>query len=150
MVAKTYQGKPLIGEPFIENGKTYVLISTAGKQKKVRWYTEKEYYKMYPEEKKKEVSTSTGFKLDKKALGFENGYIHIFKPVKLSESDLEWCLGSNLRYTRWWGWYLVSTETMPEDLPSSFIPKKLSWDEVSSIDSEKSLEDYIKNLFNKG
>ncbi len=147
MVAKTYQGKPLIGEPFIENGKSYIFISsTAGKQKKVRWYTEKEYYKMYPEEKKKEISTSS-FKLDKKALGFENGYIHIFKPVKLGENDLEWCLGSNLRYARWWGWYLISTEVMPEDLPSSFIPKKLSWNEVSSIDSEKSLETYIKNLF---
>ena len=51
MVAKSYQGLATFGEPFEENKKMYIVVVTSrGAHKKVRWYTDAEYAKMYPDE----------------------------------------------------------------------------------------------------
>lgn len=84
-VAKSYQALTQIGEPYELNGKMYVKVQAKSGAKQVRWYTDREYAKMYPEDK----SVLTSFGEDKKkspywrsqkdVLGFEEGFIWIFK-----------------------------------------------------------------------
>ena len=50
LVAKSYQGLPIVEEPYVKSGKTYCKVKTkSGSVKEVRTYTQKEYDKMYPE-----------------------------------------------------------------------------------------------------
>ena len=51
MVAKSFQNMKQLGEPFNEKGKMYVNVKNekSGTVRKVRWYTESEYAKMYGE-----------------------------------------------------------------------------------------------------
>ena len=53
MVAKSYQGLEILCEPYeLAKGRLYVKVRTkSGANKEVRWYTEAEYAKMYPEAK---------------------------------------------------------------------------------------------------
>ena len=48
MVAKSYQNLQRICEPYESKGRMYVKVLTAaGREKEVRWYTEREYMKIY-------------------------------------------------------------------------------------------------------
>lgn len=127
MVAKSFQVLKQLGEPFLENQKMYVRVQNekTGNIRKVRWYTEAEYAKMYGEKVDKPASE---FKCQKKILGFENGYITIFKGD--TYANLEWFQKSIARYCKWWGWYIVSTETVPFDLPRGLEPVELRWELV--------------------
>ena len=81
MVAKTYQSLEVVGDVYTAKGRAYVQVRTKnGALKQVRWYTEKEYAKMYPDEVK--TASKDGdphFKTQKEVLGFDKGYITIFK-----------------------------------------------------------------------
>lgn len=131
MVAKSFQSMKQLGEPFSENGKMYINVQNekTGKSRKVRWYTEAEYAKMYSE--KIEAPAKT-FKSQKQVLGFEYGYVTIFKGD--TYANLEWFQKSVARYCKWWGWYIVSTETVPFDLPCGLEPIQLPWDLVGEED----------------
>ena len=48
-VAKTYAHMKVEGEPFKENGRMYVNVIAPKGIKKVRWYSDAEYRRMYPE-----------------------------------------------------------------------------------------------------
>lgn len=126
MVAKSYQTMKQLGEPFSEKGKMYVNVQNekTGTVRKVRWYTEEEYAKMYNEKPNKPKE----FKSQKQVLGFENGYITIFKGD--TYANLEWFQRSIARYCKWWGWYIVSTEAVPFDLPVGIEPVELKWELV--------------------
>ena len=81
-----------------------------------------------------------------KALGFNKGYITIFK----GENE-DWFEKSIARYARFWGWYIPSTEEIPKDLPDDLIPITLNWDLVGIGDRlkpEKEVEKIIKELKN--
>jgi hypothetical protein len=124
-IAKSYQGLEIIKEPYKVNGKMYVLIKTkSGTDKQVRWYSETEYSKMYPNETDNK-SKDPYFKPQKYVLGFEKGYITIFKGVKPEHE--EWFDRSICRWAKWWGWYVPSTQKVPEDLPSGVQPVRLDW-----------------------
>ena len=127
MVAKSFQSMKQMGEPFVENGKMYVNVQNekTGTVRKVRWYTDAEYAKMYGEKIDKPASE---FKCQKQILGFENGYITIFKGD--TYANLEWFQKSIARYCKWWGWYIVSTEAVPFDLPAGLEPIELKWELV--------------------
>ena len=86
MVAKSYQSLEILGEPFVSNGRWYVNVLTKkGIEKTVRWYSEKEYQRMYPDEK---VQTDNIIHINqKKILGFEKGYITIFKGNTYEEKE---------------------------------------------------------------
>ena len=137
-VAKSYQNLEKIEEPFILNGKMYINVKLkTGNIKNVRVYTEKEYYKLYPEEKTKTaaptytVTKTEKPKPQKNILGFEKGYITIFKGD--TEQHQEWFNMSIARYAKWWGWYIVSTDTLP-DLPIGLEPARLYWESVGGED----------------
>ena len=138
MVAKSFQSMTQIGEPFENNKKMYVIVRNekTGCQRKVRWYTPKEYSKMYPEAKLE--ITDTGFRNLKKTLGFTKGYITIFCNSDL-EQNQEVFRASNARNHVAFGWYIVSTEEVPEEL-KKFNPKQLFWEEVSI--NENQLRDF--------
>ena len=127
MVAKSYQKlKILSDQPYIKpNGKMYVkVLMKGGSEREVRWYTSDEYAKMYPGES----AEPEMFVNQKNILGFQEGYITIFKGNQEEHED--WFGRSIARYCRYWGWYVVSEDTVPFDLPAGLEPVELKWEMV--------------------
>ena len=126
-VAKSYQNLKQLSEPYEHNGKMYVTIETkSGHCKDVRWYNDKEYAKMYPDAVPEDKSKDPYYKPQKLVLGFDKGYITIFKGVKPAHE--EFFERSVCRLAKWWGWYLPSTMELNEELPLGVQPVRLYWD----------------------
>ena len=129
MVAKSYQSLEVVGDVYTSKGRQYIQVRTkSGTIKAVRWYTEKEYAKMYPDEEPKMKET----KSQKEVLGFTNGYITIFKGDTFNNQD--YFRMSSARYARTWGWYFISTEPIPEDIPEGVEAVRLPWDIIGKED----------------
>lgn len=138
-VAKSYQKFSQIGEPFEKNNKMYIKIDNKGTEKIVRWYSEQEYNKLYPETPNVEATSSVNknskyYRSQKEVLGFEKGYIHLI--LGINENNENWVRESKARYTRMWGWYWPSHLDLPETIPSGTKFVKLDWETVS-LDNEK-------------
>ena len=148
MVAKSYQKMKQLGVPYKDKGKAYVRVMTQkGVEKVVRWYTDEEYAKMYPEEKK-DRTKDPYYKPQKYTLGFDKGYITIFRGYK-EELHEEWFKQSICRYARWWGWYVISTQEVPLDLPAGVTPVKLFWDPMGNEEEWLKDEITVKNHVRK-
>ena len=148
MVAKSYQELEIVGEVFKSAGRQYVNVKLkSGKIKTVRWYSDSEYRKMYPDEPVA-TTTSTPTRSVKEALGFTNDYITIFKGDTYAEID--WFHSSNARYARWWGWYIVSTEEIPNDIPAGIETIRLPWSAVGldsgKLKPEQSIKEAVEAL----
>ena len=123
MVAKSYQNMKQLGVPYKDKGKAYVrVVNDKGVEKVVRWYTDDEYAKMYPNEKEGESKLS-----QRQLLGFgERGYIFIFSGV--TADNEEWFENHPYcRYTRWWGWYVPACYSVPKDYPKEVKVFRLDW-----------------------
>lgn len=133
-VAKSYQGLPIVEEPYIKSGKSYCKVRLkSGNLKEVRVYTEREYEKMYPLPKPKWAP-------QRKMLGFgDEGYIIIFTGADKHE---EYFNKSNARYHRIWGWYVPSNETVPI-LPEGVAAVVLPWSNVGGENGELYSEDDV-------
>lgn len=133
-VAKSYIGLPFIGEPYIKNKKRYVKVQLkSGKEKEIRIYNSNEYEKMYPLPKPKWAP-------QRKMLGFgDEGYIIIFKGADKYEEYFD---KTNARYSRFWGWYIPSNETVPV-LPEGVSAVVLPWENVGGEDGELYPEDDV-------
>ena len=145
-VAKSYQNMKQLGVPYKDKGKAYVRVMTQkGVEKVVRWYDDNEYAKMYPEEKK-DRSKDPYYKPQKIVLGFEKGYITIFKGNKPEHE--EWFEDSICRFARWWGWYVPSTMEVPNDLPEGVMPVRLDWapmgNEIDWLKSEDIVAAHVR------
>ena len=138
-VAKSFQEMEQVTEPYAAGGKMYVKVKhpNTGNIRQVRWYTDAEYSKYYPE-----VKIIQPKKSQKDALGFTNGYITIFKGN--TYAHLDWFKQSIARYARHWGWYIVSTEEVPADLPEGIEPIRLNWEDVSDDGITVKDEDKVK------
>lgn len=142
MVAKSYQNLEIIGEPFSSKGRLYVQVKTkSGVLKTVRWYSEKEYMKMYPNDTTSDTGEFKRIKTQKETLGFEKGYITIFKGN--TYEDKEYFQMSTARYSRLWGWYFISTDELPEDIPEDVTPITLPWEMVGNEDGTLKNEDEV-------
>ena len=142
-VAKSYQELEIVGDVFISSGRQYVNVKLkSGKLKTVRWYSDAEYRKMYPEVVAVNRSADPFSKSQKEVLGFTKGYITIFKGDTYSEID--WFRASIARYTRWWGWYIISTEEVPADLPEGITSIQLPWELVGQEDGNLKPEHLVK------
>jgi hypothetical protein len=132
-VAKSYANLKQINEPFKKNGKMYVTVMTdTGKQRVVRWYSDTEYARMYPDIKI-DKTKDPYYKPQKIVLGFEKGYITIFKGV--TPENEEWFMHKKeCRWAKHWGWYVISTEEVPEDLPIDVKAIKLTWEPMGDKD----------------
>lgn len=130
-VAKSYTALPIEEGPYQVNGRMYCKVrQKTGALKQVRWYSDAEYARMYPEEKAPAASPDR--KTQRDILGFEKGYITIFKGD--TYANLEWFKRSIARYCKFWGWYIVSTDEIPEDLPNTVTPVQLPWELVGKED----------------
>lgn len=140
MVAKSYQEMKIIGEPYISSGRAYVQVEDpkTGRVRQVRWYTETEYAKMYPDYEPEPKR----FKSQKEILGFTEGYITIFKGD--TYANLEWFQRSIARFCKLWGWYIISTEAIPIDLPTGLEPIRLDWSVVGGDDDKLYNETRVK------
>ena len=127
LVAKSYQGLPIVEEPYVKSGKTYCKVKTkSGSVKEVRTYTQKEYDKMYP-------APPAKWKPQREILGFgEDGYIIIFNGAGPHEEFFE---KSIARYHRIMGWYVPSNETVPV-LPDGVTAVMLPWEYVGGDNGE--------------
>lgn len=142
-VAKSYQSLEIIGDAFVSSGRQYVNVKLkSGKLKTVRWYSDAEYRKMYPEAPAVDRSADPYYKSQKEVLGFTKGYITIFKGDTYAEID--WFRASIARYARWWGWYIISTEEVPVDLPAGIEAIRLPWESVGQDSGELKPESLVK------
>ena len=142
-VAKSYQNLEIVGDVFVSSGRQYVNVKMkSGALKTVRWYSDAEYRKMYPEAVAVDRSADPYYKSQKEVLGFTKGYITIFKGDTYAEID--WFRASIARYARWWGWYIVSTEEVPADLPAGIEAIRLPWESVGQDSGELKPESLIK------
>ena len=148
MVAKSFKNFIMLSEPFQKSGKMYINVQNPSTQTKrtVRWYSETEYYKMYPEEKKPAVSTSEDrpkeFRTQREVLGFgETDYITIFSHTRIDE---DYFSASPARYAYLWGWYLPNDMDIPDDLPESATPHPLPWEIVGNPDGKLKSEAEVR------
>lgn len=142
-VAKSYQNLEIVGDVFVSSGRQYVNVKMkSGALKTVRWYSDAEYRKMYPEAVAVDRSADPYYKSQKEVLGFTKGYITIFKGDTYAEID--WFRASIARYARWWGWYIISTEEVPADLPAGIEAIRLPWESVGQDSGELKPESLIK------
>ena len=131
--APSFANLERLSEPFEENGKEYILVKTkSGTTRKVRWY----------EEPMKKIRPL------KEVLGFTKGYITIFKGD--TYSLLEWFQKSTARYHKFFGWYFVSDEELPE-IPAGITPIQLKWEDVAFVDEdqlrpESQIKEHIDSL----
>lgn len=127
LVAKSYQGLPIVEEPYVKSGKTYCKVKMkSGSTKEVRVYNQKEYDKMYP-------APPAKWKPQREILGFgEDGYVIIFNGAGPHEEFFE---KSIARYHRIMGWYVPSNETVPV-LPDGVTAVMLPWEYVGGDNGE--------------
>ena len=140
LVAKTYQGLPVVQEPYEKNKKMYCKVRMkSGSDKEVRVYSQKEYDKMYP-------APAPKWKPQRDMLGFgEDGFILVFNNAPEFEEFYE---RGPFRFHRIFGWYLPGNEIVPALLPG-IIPKVLSWEVVGRDDGELIEETALVKAFNK-
>lgn len=143
-VAKSFQSFEMLTEPYIVSGKQYIKVRNpkTGTERQVRWYSASEYAKLYPEMKPIIQSQDAFYKPQKEALGFTKGYITIFKGD--THAYIDWFRASIARYARWWGWYIISTEEIPADLPDGLEPIQLPWDIVGNDDGKLKPESVVQ------
>lgn len=159
MVAKSFQNMEMLSEPYEKSGKMYIRVRNpkTGTERQVRWYTEKEYNKMYPGEKINAASQKTVtkdsyywspatetyhnndpyWKPQKDVLGFTNGYITIF--IGNTFNYKEYLKSIGCKYTKFWGWGLSSELELPADFPEELKPTKLEWSKVGNEETGKLL-----------
>lgn len=145
-VAKTYSKLELSGEPFKENGRMYINVIAPKGIKKVRWYTDAEYQRMYPDEQKENDIMDFNAR---HAFGFrEPGYITIYRG---DENLLEEFVESH-RTSFWrnltFNYYTPSHIEVPE-LPKGIEAIQLKWEEVQDHDDRmKPHEEVVKYIAN--
>ena len=131
-VAKTYEKMTLQGEPFKENGRMYINVIVKSGIKKVRWYTDAEYRRMYPEVEE----TKNGI-MDfnaRHAFGFGDlGFITIYKGNPTSLEECAETHHESFRRNLTFGYYTPSRLNLC-DLPSNVMPVKLYWSDVMDHD----------------
>lgn len=134
-VAPSFKDFEMLSEPYAVNGKMYIRVRNpkTGTERQVRWYDENKATKAVAP---KVNAQDAFYKPQKEVLGFTNGYITIFKGDTYAEID--WFRASIARYARWWGWYIISTEEIPADLPAGIEAVQLPWELVGD-DSGKLL-----------
>lgn len=147
MVAKSFQKMEITCEPYTKNNKSYVKVKTSsGSLREVRWYSEEEYKRMYPGEII-DHSNDPFYRTQRETLGFEKGYITIFKGDTYDCKD--WFKENGARYTRYWGWGFGSTVMIPDILPAGITPVRLDWSLVGNGDElkpESQVKDAVESI----
>lgn len=139
-VAKTYEKMPMQGDPFKESGRWYVNITTDKGIKKVRWYSDAEYKRMYPSAPQKDLMDFNG----RHAFGFgEEGYITLYKGKNVEE----WAENDrhNIYYNLTFLYYTPGRLTLPK-LDEGIIPIQLKWEQVMDHDDRMKPHEEVKKI----
>lgn len=146
LVAKSYQDLEQVSDIYSVNGRNYVKVRMKnGSIKQVRAYSESEYHKYNPE-----VKIIQKPKSPKMIYGFgDEGFIWVFKGDTYSAID--WFRLQPTKFARMFGWYLASSEPMPDPLPAGITPVKLHWEDVCDEDEfylkdEKEIRKFVDTL----
>lgn len=137
-VAKTYAHMEIQGEPFSENKRMYVNVLAPKGIKKVRWYSDAEYARMYPNEVKDEPEFNAY-----RAFGFnDSDYITLYKGRNVEE----WA--ENDRHNIWnnliFGYYTPGRLELP-NLSNGIEAVQLKWKQITAKDnSMKPVEEVQK------
>lgn len=138
-VAPSFQKYPTYGEPYEKNGRQYIrIVYPDGHHREVRWYAETP----------SKAPQNKNLRPLKEVLGFLKGYITIFKGD--TYSLLEWFQESTARYHKFFGWYFISEEELPE-IPAGITPIQLKWEDVAFADEdqlrpESQIKEHIDSL----
>lgn len=137
MVAKSYQGCPVVSDVYTINGKMYIkILDKRGNQKQVRWYSEAEYEKIYST---KIIKPQT----IQEKMGFAQGFITLLQGNTYLVKD--WIKEQGGRYSEIYNWYFPSEVTLPAQYPEGIVPIQLTWEQmiaagaVESTDARKLL-----------
>ena len=146
MVAPSFQNFEFLTEPYSTNGKMYIRVRNpkTKTERQVRWYTEKEYYKLYPEEKVKSNSSNKYYRPLKEVLGFNKGYITLIRGD--IDNNFGWLANSIARYHKYWEWYIISTENIPNDIPFGLNFYQLNWESIGLDEKTLKSENIIKKF----
>lgn len=154
-VAKSYQEWEKLTDAYESNGRMYIkLKNPKGAEKEVRAYTEAEYKRLYKEAPcgldatpSVQIKTPTG-PVVKDVLGFQEGYIWIFKgDLENAEYWFEKTLECRFHVT--FGWYIVSTDSIPFDIPSCIESVQLPWEKVGNTDGTLLPKGIIEAVLNE-
>lgn len=143
--AKTYSQMPIQGEPFKENGRMYVNVQAKNGIKKVRWYSDAEYKRMYPD-----AIIQSEFNA-RQAFGFgSQGYITIFKGdenIIKAWAQAEW--PPKAWYNTIFHFYTPGYMIL-EHLPPEITPIRLYWNEINIDEMHmKSYDEVEKYVLDK-
>lgn len=141
MVAKSYQSFEIVSDVYTVNGRKYVKVRNGkGSVQQVRWYTDKEYARMYGT-KAVDSTKDPYWKSQKEVLGFKEGYITIFKGDTFSVKEELKSAGA--RYTRFWGWGIPGGSEVPEI--EGIEPVRLDWSVVGKEDETLKSDEEVQS-----
>ncbi|MBQ1988957.1 MAG: hypothetical protein II234_03520, partial [Clostridia bacterium] len=154
-VAKSYQEWDKIGDVYESNGRMYLKVrNPKGTEKEVRAYSETEYRRLYKEapcgngaQPSVKVKAPAG-PVVKNILGFQEGYIWIFKG-DLERAEYWFEQTPECRYHVTFGWYIVSTDSVPFDIPSCIESVQLPWGKVGNTDGTLLPKGIIEAVLNE-
>ena len=145
-VAKTYAKMEISGEPFMENKRMYVNVVTPKGLKKVRWYSDAEYRRMYPEEVNGNNQHNIMDFNARHVFGFgPAGYITIYRG---SQTQLEECFETHhesFRRNLTFGIYTPSRLNLC-NLPDGISPVILKWEEVMDHDDRMKPHEIVQKI----
>jgi hypothetical protein len=141
-VAKTYAKMEISGEPFMENKRMYVNVISPKGLKKVRWYSDAEYHRMYPEET---VQNDIMDFNARHAFGFGDlGFIVLYKGNQQAIEDFAAEHPAGFRRNLTFGYYTPSHINI--DLPDNIIPVRLDWTDVMDHDTRMKPHEEVKKI----
>jgi hypothetical protein len=154
-VAKSYQEWEKLTDAYESNGRMYIkLKNPKGAEKEVRAYTETEYKRLYKEAPcgldatpSVQIKVPTG-PVVKDILGFQEGYIWIFKG-DLENAEYWFEKTPECRFHVTFGWYIVSTDSIPFDIPSCIESVQLPWEKVGNTDGTLLPKGIIEAVLNE-
>lgn len=145
-VAKTYANMEISGDPFMENKRMYVNVISPKGLKKVRWYSDAEYRRMYPGEENKNGKRNIMDFNARHVFGFGDcGWIVLYKG---DEDTLKSFVDANheaFRYNCTFGFYTPSRIPIPT-LPTDIIPVQLNWEEVMDHDDRMKPHEVVQKI----
>ena len=145
-VAKTYAKMEVSGEPFMENKRMYVNVISPKGLKKVRWYTDAEYRRMYPNEVTENGKRNIMDFNARHVFGFGMaGYITIYRGDERLLQEFRETHQESFRYNLTFGIYTPSHIAVC-DLPVSITPTRLMWEEVMDHDDRMKPHEVVQKI----
>lgn len=145
-VAKSYANMEILCEPFKDGKSLYVKIKTPKGEKKVRWYSDAEYRRMYPNEVKENGKHNIMDFNARHVFGFGvDGYITIYRGNEAILQEFRETHQESFRYNLTFGIYTPSHITVC-NLPTGITPTRLMWEEVMDYDDRMKPHEIVQKI----